>query len=66
MIFMKRYIDKTFIFSLFFLLVLVFDVISINKYEDTWLVFLHIIVIIVGVASILFYIRLIEGESNVT
>ncbi len=66
MIFMKRYIDKTFIFSLFFLLVLVFDVISINKYEDTWLVFLHIIVIIIGIASIFFYIRLIEGESNVT
>ena len=66
MIFMKRYIDKTFIFSLFFLLVLVFDVISISKYEDTWLVFLHIIVIIIGIASIFFYIRLIEGESNVT
>ncbi len=63
---MKRYIDKIVLSSVFFLLILVFSTASTSKYENVWLTLLHVIAIIVGIISILFYIYLIRGEHSVT
>ncbi len=63
---MKRYVDKIVLSSVFFILILISNTISINKYKNIWLTLLHVIVIIVGIMSILFYVYLIRGEHGVT